>query len=153
MHSASSGCGGAGERLELSPVFRQRGGGVLLSGDSISSRAADEETDGTICWFIPDVKVKWASWNAVIWMIASQIMTEAPGYVEIKHTYLSSQKTTALNFTFKPPAAPSFCSMRVRRCSNVDPGTTVTLLCDFTGTLHHSASGRFESLLCPPQFS
>ncbi|RVE68588.1 hypothetical protein OJAV_G00092850 [Oryzias javanicus] len=41
-----------------------------------------------------------------------QIVTEAPGYVEIKHTNLSSQKSTALNFTFKPPDVPSFCSMR-----------------------------------------
>ncbi|XP_078790928.1 uncharacterized protein LOC144986764 isoform X2 [Oryzias latipes] len=41
-----------------------------------------------------------------------EIIKETPGYIEIKHTYLSTQKTTALNFTFKPPAAPSFCSMR-----------------------------------------
>ncbi|MEQ2298664.1 hypothetical protein AMECASPLE_007586 [Ameca splendens] len=34
-----------------------------------------------------------------------------PSYLEIKHTY-SSQRTSNLNFTFKAPASPFFCSMR-----------------------------------------
>ncbi|KAM9718951.1 uncharacterized protein ACNS7B_019972 [Menidia menidia] len=41
-----------------------------------------------------------------------EIVKEMPGYIEVKHSYLSTQKTMALNFTFKPPAAPSFCSVR-----------------------------------------
>ncbi|MEQ2192575.1 hypothetical protein XENOCAPTIV_013851, partial [Xenoophorus captivus] len=43
---------------------------------------------------------------------AHEVVKEMPSYLEIKHTYLSSQRTSNLNFTFKAPASPSFCSMR-----------------------------------------
>ncbi|KAK9538620.1 hypothetical protein VZT92_003782 [Zoarces viviparus] len=86
-----------------------------------------------------------------------EIIKESSTYLEVRHTSLSTHKTTEMAFEFTPPAGPPFCKVRARSTTMSQNANRPNEYCLLYDLIHGSGLEDYNEIsneaMCPSKKS